>query len=352
LEERTRVITLLGQMSDLLQSVPSLAEAYASIADYAKQLFPLDSGALCAVDAEKELVEVVACWGAPASRFVFASAECQALRSGRLFYALNSGDPAAICPHASCNGAAGHACMPITSQGEPIAIVCFGWHAAGRGADAASTIAFRTRLAAAFAEQVSLALTNLRLKQMLRGQAIHDPLTGLHNRRFLEEVFHRELLRGARRRSPVGVLMLDLDHFKDFNDAHGHVAGDNLLRAFAVQLRSDVRAEDIVCRYGGEEFAVILPDTTLAQSTARADQIRDGMRKIVIDIGGRQLQRQTVSIGVAGWPEHGASPDALLRAADAALYAAKGDGRDRTRLAAQLLEPTAAQPDVNLLTGT
>lgn len=345
LEERTRAITLLGQMSDRLQSAVNPAEAYASIGDYARQLFPMDAGALCAADPMKERVEVVASWGWPATRSVFPPGDCWALRRGRA-HAVSGGDAATPCPHVSNIPAAGDACLPIISQGESLGIVHFRWHPRNTETGDAATVAalFRTKLATAFVEQVSLALTNLRLKEMLRDQATHDPLTGLHNRRFLEEALHRELLRAARKGSPVGVLMLDLDDFKAFNDAHGHAAGDALLRAFAVQLRSDIRAEDIACRYGGEEFTVILPDATAGQAMTRAEQIRAGMHKIVVDFQGRRLAGVTVSIGVAALPEHGMSPDALLRAADAALYAAKADGRDRSKCAARMLESVRAQP--------
>jgi diguanylate cyclase (GGDEF)-like protein/PAS domain S-box-containing protein len=348
LEERTRVITLLGRMSDRLQAATSPAEAYASIAGYARQLFPSDAGALCSVDPAKNVVEVVATWGeTPVTRPLFAPGDCWALRSGRV-YAVSGSAGAGTCPHVSGVSAAGNACIPILSQGVPLGTVHLRWNSETVGeVDLANdTTPFRTKLAAAFAEQVGLALTNIRLKELLRTQAFHDPLTGLHNRRFLEEAFQRELLRAARKESPVGVLMLDLDHFKAFNDANGHAAGDALLRAFAVQLQSDIRAEDIACRFGGEEFAVILPDTTLMQAQARAEQIHDGLRKIIIDFQGRRLEGVTVSIGVAALPEHGLSPDALLRAADAALYAAKVDGRDLTRLATQAYAGSAAlQPD-------
>ncbi|MBI5545636.1 MAG: diguanylate cyclase [Deltaproteobacteria bacterium] len=342
-EERNRVIALLGQMSGLLQAAVNSADAYASIGDFARQLFPHDAGALCTMEPARNSVEVVASWGEPSTLSVFAPEECWALRSGRVHVASGH-DTGALCPHLSSSAAAGHACMPLTAQGESLGLVTFRWHPEDGAAKDPAGAVFRVKLAAAFAEQVGLALTNLHLKQMLRVQAIHDPLTGLHNRRFLEEAFHRELLRAARRKSPVGVLMLDLDHFKEFTDAHGHAAGDSLLRAFAVQLRSDIRAEDIACRYGGEEFAVLLPDATLGQALTRAEQIREGVRKIVVDFQGKRLAGVTVSIGVAGLPEHGLSPDALLRAADAALYVAKAEGRDRTTLAVQILKSAAVAP--------
>jgi len=145
--------------------------------------------------------------------------------------------------------------------------------------------------------------------------------------------------------------MLDLDHFKAFNDAHGHGAGDALLRAFAVQLRSDIRAEDIACRYGGEEFVVILPDTTSDEALERAEQVRVGLSHLVVDFRGQALASVTVSIGVATAPEHGDAPDPLLRAADAALYAAKAGGRNRTRAAGRMRESFGSQLDFGTWTG-
>lgn len=339
LEERTRVITLLGQMSDHLQSAVKPAEAHVAIANYARELFPLDAGALCAVDPVKDIVEVVASWGQLPPQDAFARGDCRALLSRRV-HVVSGDDTAASCHHVSSHAAALHVCIPIVSDGEARAMVYLRWHpeTAGKGNASASVAVYRTKVATAFAEQVGLALTNLRLKEVLRAQALHDPLTGLHNRRSLDDGLHRELLRAARKRSSVGVLMFDLDHFKAFNDAHGHAAGDALLRAVARQLRSDIRAEDIACRYGGEEFVVILADATLEQARMRAEQIREGTREIFIDFHGRRLRGVTVSVGVAVSPDHGVSPDALLRAADAALYAAKASGRDRTKLAAQILE--------------
>jgi diguanylate cyclase (GGDEF)-like protein/PAS domain S-box-containing protein len=352
LEERTRVITLLGQMSDVLQTAVAPSDAYACVADYAEQLFSLDAGALCTVSPASNTVEVVASWGAPATRSVFVPRDCFALRTGRSHGAHGHGTEQ-NCPHVLGDLAAGHACIPITSHAERIGILCVRWHpkSAEAGHVAAVDAPFRAKLAAAFAEQVGMALTSIRLKEELRSQAIHDPLTGLHNRRFLEDAFRRELLRAARKRSPVGVLMLDLDHFKAFNDAHGHGAGDALLRAFAVQLRSDIRAEDIACRYGGEEFVVILPDTTSDEALERAEQVRVGLSHLVVDFRGQALASVTVSIGVATAPEHGDAPDPLLRAADAALYAAKAGGRNRTRAAGRMRESFGSQLDFGTWTG-
>ena len=187
--------------------------------------------------------------------------------------------------------------------------------------------------ALAVTEQIALALVNLRLRENLGAQAVRDSLTGLYNRRYLEQALEREILRAARNGRTVGVLMLDLDHFKAFNDTHGHEAGDSLLRVLGDYLVTHVRAEDIACRYGGEEFVVILPEASLAMSQSRAEQLWKGVQGLHVNFHGELLHGVTASIGVAAFPAHGKSTAALLRAADAAMYAAKRLGRDRVALA-------------------
>ena len=179
------------------------------------------------------------------------------------------------------------------------------------------------------AEHVALALSNLKLHETLRSQSIRDPLTGLFNRRFMEESLVREVLRAARNQGPLGVIMIDLDGFKSFNDTFGHDAGDTLLREFGFLLRNNIRAEDIACRYGGEEFTLILPEATLEATLERAEQIREEIKRLKVLHRDQDLGQVTVSLGVAVFPNHGTTGEALLRAADTALYRAKIDGRDR-----------------------
>jgi diguanylate cyclase (GGDEF)-like protein len=167
----------------------------------------------------------------------------------------------------------------------------------------------------------------------LRSQSIRDPLTGLYNRRYLEEMLERETRRAVRAEHGLGVLMLDLDHFKSFNDTYGHDAGDTVLRETAAFLLKSVRAEDIVCRFGGEEFIVILPLADLSVTQARAERIRSKIRELQVLHQGLSLGMVTVSVGVAELPQHGTSPKVLIEAADAALYRAKKAGRDRVAVA-------------------
>ena len=184
-----------------------------------------------------------------------------------------------------------------------------------------------------FAEQVSLSIANIRLREELRNQSIRDPLTGLYNRRYLEETMEREIRRAVRSEQGLGVLMLDLDHFQKFNDTHGHDAGDTVLRETAWFLLKSVRAEDLVCRFGGEEFVVILPVADLKVTQARAERIRTKLHELTVMHQGQSEGMVTVSVGVAELPQHPTSHHELLGAADAALYRAKREGRDRVAVA-------------------
>ena len=188
----------------------------------------------------------------------------------------------------------------------------------------------------------SLALSALRIERgramqqleqalvELHEQAVTDPLTGLYNRRYLWEFLRREWVRAKRKADTLAVIMIDLDHFKRINDDHGHDAGDFVLTAVAGLLRNRIRSSDIVCRYGGEEFALVLPEASLENVRLRAEDIRMAIKDLDLTHLGVPLGRITASLGIALFPDHVNDPDSLMRAADAALYEAKGAGRDRS----------------------
>jgi diguanylate cyclase (GGDEF)-like protein len=179
------------------------------------------------------------------------------------------------------------------------------------------------------AEHIAMALSNLKLHETLRSQSIRDPLTGLFNRRFMEESLALELRRAIRNHRPLGVIMLDLDRFKHFNDTHGHDAGDTLLRELGTLLQTTIRGEDIACRYGGEEFTLILPEGGADVIHQRAEAVREAVKRLDVLHRGQQLGRITASLGIAVFPDHGRTGEALLQAADAALYQSKDGGGDR-----------------------
>jgi diguanylate cyclase (GGDEF)-like protein len=188
-------------------------------------------------------------------------------------------------------------------------------------------------LAVIVGDHISLALANIRLRETLRHQVVHDSLTGLFNRRYLEETLEREICRGRRKGASLGLIMLDLDNFKHFNDTFGHEAGDNLLRTLGKFLGERVRREDVACRYGGEEFVLILAEVSQEIVCQRAEEIRREFPKVPVLHRGQVLESVTASVGVAMFPEHGVTGRDVLRAADDAMYRAKAQGRNRVLVA-------------------
>jgi diguanylate cyclase (GGDEF)-like protein len=168
----------------------------------------------------------------------------------------------------------------------------------------------------------------IRNETQLRELSVRDPLTGLFNRRYLEETLGRELNRAERKHQEVGIIMMDIDHFKHINDTHGHAAGDAVLHELSVNLRSQIRGSDIVCRYGGEEFIFVMPEASLLVTQDRAESIRREISQMRLRYENHLLERITLSLGVAIFPVHGATSAKIIAAADAALYRAKREGRD------------------------
>ena len=170
-------------------------------------------------------------------------------------------------------------------------------------------------------------------EDVLRQESLRDPLTGLFNRRYMEESLSRELRRAERKGTAVGMIMIDIDHFKNFNDNFGHAAGDYLLRELGIFLNSLIRGEDIASRYGGEEFIIILPEASLEETRQRAEHIREDVKRLNLSDHFQVKGNMTVSVGVAVFPDNGTSSETILKAVDQALYKAKGAGRDRVALA-------------------
>jgi diguanylate cyclase (GGDEF)-like protein/PAS domain S-box-containing protein len=330
LEQRNKEMELIREMGDMLQACPTAEEAYAVMAHWAEQLFDDRPGALCVIASSRNVVEPVAVWGQPVmGEPVFAPEDCWALRTGRL-HVLNADRSRLVCRHLGDVPEGAALCVPMMAHGEALGILHI-QSGSGRASSARSDGPSDSveQIAVTVAEHVALALANLRLRESLRTQSIRDPLTGLFNRRYMEESLEREFRRAERRGVPVGVIMLDIDQFTHFNNTFGHQAGDTLLHALGELLRTHVRAEDIACRYGGEEFVLIMPEASLDVTTDRAEQLRLEARELRVQQHGQSLGAVTVSFGVAAFPEHGPTAEAVIRAADLALYRAKNAGRDR-----------------------
>ncbi len=333
LARSTRELSTLNEMGEMLRASENLDEACLILPRFLRELFPSDSGALYIVRSSKNLLESAATWGEspPAEEFLHPN-DCWSLRRGEV-HRVERVDEGIVCKHVK-PPLGGHSfCVPIIARGETVGMVhLVGYdrlRASGDKEETARPTEYKERLAKAAAQQIGLALLNVRLQETLRTQATCDSLTGLFNRRYLEEAFPREVHRASRKKSKLGLLMIDLDHFKQFNDRFGHAAGDMALRDLAVFLRRHSRSEEILCRYGGEEFVLLLVDCSLKDAMNRAEQIRAAVKKQSWSFEGCPLGTVTLSIGIAFLPDHAQTLEDLLRAADAALYLAKKEGRDR-----------------------
>ncbi|MGO9578707.1 MAG: PAS domain S-box protein [Desulfobaccales bacterium] len=328
-ERRNHDLTLINCMAEKLQSCLSLDEAYPLIARHAQGLFPAWSGALFIRDPANNLLEAVSTWGdAGPGETAFPPNDCWAIRRGR----INAGGGPRRemrCRHMPPQYPGNYLCLPLLAQGETLGML----HVRELGDLTREQSELLQTLAVTAVDHISLALANIRLRETLRHQVVHDVLTGLYNRRYLEETLEREIYRGRRKGAPLGLIMLDLDYFKHFNDTYGHEAGDNLLRTLGKFLAERVRREDVACRYGGEEFVLILAEASQKIVQQRAEEIRREFAKLQVMHRGQMLENVTVSLGVAMFPDHGATGRDVLRAADDAMYRAKSQGRNRVVVA-------------------
>lgn len=326
LEQRSRENALINEMGDLLQACRTADEAYPIIARYAEWLIPGPSGGLYLIRDAEDPAELVVGWGqtppGPGEHDLLAN-ECWGLRRGRL-YAVKDVASEPVCAHLKGAIPPAYLCVPLIAQGVAVGVLHL-----RKGADQPPFDANQQRLASRIAEYTALALTNLNLRDKLRSQAIRDPLTGLFNRRYMEETLERELRRANRHSTSVGVILFDIDRMKPINDGFGHDAGDVLLRALGEQMLRTFRGEDVACRYGGDEFTIVLPEASLADVWRRAEQFREAIKKLDVQYEGKRLGPVTLSIGVAAYPDHGLTSERVLLAADAASYAAKSEGGDR-----------------------
>ena len=328
LSEANGEIIGLNYMSDLLQACLTVEEACTVLPPLIQRFFPELSGGVFALSDSKNLVEAVVTWGETAtSELVFDSDRCLALRCGQPYFVANT-NAGLNCGHLhSETMPAEYIEVPMAAQGEILGVLYLSSPVPGRLTEG------KQRLANLVARQIAVAFANLKLRERLKNQSIRDPLTGLFNRRYMEESLQREVRRAQRNNESIGIIMLDVDHFKRFNDTFGHEGGDILLRELAEFLQQCVRASDIACRYGGEEFTLILPEAPLSVTQQRAEKIRQGAKELKVEHNQQFLGQISLSLGVAIFPEHGTTGSSIIQAADAALYRAKNEGRDRAILA-------------------
>lgn len=327
----------LREMGEHLQVCRETAETFPVIRLYMQRLFYRDVVSLFLCDEGREMMDLVMTTEpAPDLDMSFPRDDCWALRKGKQHFA-DASDSSLACPHWDKTGSdGGSLCVPLVAQDEQVGmlqLVVGNTDLVTADGRSAILLGEKGRLAAIVAEHLALALTNIKLRETLRLQSIEDPLTGLYNRRYMLEFMQREMARISRNESTTSIVMLDVDHFKRFNDEHGHEVGDEVLRKLAAFLKGNIRSTDLACRFGGEEFVLVMVDTPLDQCEEKAEKLREGIEKSVAIYSGETRLGVTVSMGVACTKEKDVTFEEVLQAADAALYEAKENGRNRVEVA-------------------
>lgn len=325
LEIKNEQITLMIDMSDIMLATNSLEELSSIMGKYAQQLLTFCSGYLYVMHPSKNYLEMVGRWGTPSTQeSIFNPEQCWAIRLGRPHKIVKSHHEL-VCDHFHFEEDLMNTimCVPLMAQNDIYGLLYM------EIAKEAFTLSHDPQLLiTAFAELTALALANVRLRDNLRHQSIRDPLTGLFNRRFLEDGLFKQKLRAKSEQSSFAILMLDLDHFKKINDTFGHDAGDMALKEVGSLLEHATRTGDLASRYGGEEFVLILHDIDIKSALARAEQIRLAVTKIRIKYGAQPIGPISISIGIAMYPTDSEDTEKLIELADKALYAAKKKGRN------------------------
>jgi diguanylate cyclase (GGDEF)-like protein len=331
LEERNRQNSIMSEMRALLQSCSTIQEMPPIVVASITRLFPNADGALFLMNDSRKDLQSIARWGDfpdEADENTFGPDACWALRRGRI-HEVEDVDIGPICQHLKHPPFAPYMCLPLIAKGDVLGLLHLRIKPSTSGEDRRNAIVDLKETVIVLAEYVSLSIANIRLWERLTDQSIRDPLTGLFNRRYMEDTIQRETLRAAQNQTKIGIIMADIDHFKHFNDRHGHEAGDELLMKMADFFKYEIRGSDTTCRYGGEEFILILPGASTEGAYGRAEHLREGVKDLRVHFRDRVLPPVTLSMGIATYPDHGLEWNDLVRVADKALYRAKEQGRDR-----------------------
>jgi len=327
LEQRNAQSALLRNMSEMIQVCHTADEIFQVMHQYIMQFFPGSSGQLFIFNPDQEYLEPLMCWGdLTGDHHPLFNKDCWALRRDKPYLMENTRSQLP-CTHMEDAKVAFSLCAPMVSQGDILGMLHLRF---SKDPSFGNLQPEPTQnLTIKIAQHITLALVNINLRESLELQSFQDALTGLYNRRFLDESMKREFSRMTRHKYSVGLIMVDVDHFKQFNDTHGHECGDVVLQELGRFLRENTREGDICCRYGGEEFAIMLIDTTLSDAIQKAKTICNNVREnLVVKYQGTSFQI-TISLGVAVCPLHGKTLEECLILSDQALYQAKVEGRDR-----------------------
>lgn len=330
LQKKNEQITLLVEMSDIMLACGSQEELSYVMAKYSQRLLQFSSDYLFIMHPSKNYLEKAASWGNPQPHdLTFTPEQCWAIRLGRIHYA-GSSRIELMCSHTMFaeQPELSLLCVPLMAQNDIYGLL---YLEVGLEFDENQQL-----LITAFAELTALALANVRLRENLRYQSIRDPLTGLYNRRYLEDFLFKQLHQAERTKASFAILMLDLDHFKKINDTFGHDAGDLVLKELGQILNSDIRLGDIAARYGGEEFVLLLYDIDAQAAKMKAENLRSAISNLQVKYGAQPVGQITASIGISVYPDDAKSPAEVIEAADKALYQAKNKGRNKVILFSEI----------------
>ena len=326
-KSRQREATMLAELGDWLQTCKSLDELFIVMKEYMRNMMPDSRGELYVYSNSRDVLDGAVKWGDADIHDHIKADACWALRRGRN-YSLKPDKISFECPHvqeqaADCTG--DYICVPIVAHGDTVGLLHIQF---GACESALPSVRDPHDFAAQCGELISLAIANVKLRDELHDQSTRDPLTGLYNRRHFLDAMRNELKLQHRKEGGFGIISFDADKFKSFNDNHGHDAGDMVLRSISEAMNALYTKDEVLCRYGGEEFIILLPSATRDETIASAEKLRSLVQDTSIPYAGRTLPRVTISCGVATYPEDGPQLQDLLRHADDALYLAKGNGRN------------------------
>nr|WP_207797014.1 diguanylate cyclase [Shimia abyssi] len=318
-----REVQLLGELNEWLQSSRSLDELFDMVARFMTHILPEAEGSVYVYSNSRDVLDGSASWNGGEHKDHIYPDGCWGLRRGRT-YEFGSSEIDFVCEHAEPHDGRAYFCFPILAHGETVGLMhlrainenCEGFHKS-------------KKLAQMCAEQISMAIANVRMRDQLHEQSVRDSLTGLFNRRHMTDYLRKSITRCQNTGTTLSLIAIDVDHFKKFNDNYGHDAGDMVLRAVGSVLQQTCDRDEIACRPGGEEFTIILPETSQEDTLMRAEHLRQAVEAISVRYGEKTLPSVTISLGIAFYPAHGTMPQDLMRAADDALYDAKAKGRNQ-----------------------
>ena len=332
--DRKHEARMLSELGEWLQSCKSLNELFDVISRFMEKLFDGSSGELYIYSNSRDVLDGSCAWNSSALQAHIQPDDCWALRRGRM-YKFGAGAVNFACNHVhdspSDTTATRYICVPIIAHGDTVGLL----HIRFDRDETEQLQPFDEgihRFAIQCSEQISLAIANVKLRDELRDQSTKDPLTGLYNRRYFLESCRTEIGHAQRYNQTLGLISIDADNFKMFNDNHGHDAGDVVLRTIANLMETLFDDGEVVSRFGGEEFSILLPDASGEVVLDKAEKLRAEVEQQVIRYGDKALPKITISVGVAMYPLGGTTPLDLLKTADEALYAAKDAGKNRVVL--------------------